>query len=229
MKVTLVDFVIADGYDRTLSILSESQLDMTQQTQVAVLSRDDAPTAFPDHAVRSMPLQYSVCFPPCESLEAAMMESRTIPVTCPMGGVLVEEAEGVRVTYAQAWVTSVRVQRMGVTNRFEFSLMATRPDITIPSTLALMNINEVANLHAITGLVGGTETVDLDWYTTTDVLPGFQTDIFVPIGGLDQLATFRLYAGTDATNTDPDAGPVIVRPVDYATTTNEKVWKRLDA
>lgn len=228
MKVTLADFVIANGYDRTLSILSEGQMDLTQQTQVVTLSRDTAPTAFPEHAVRSIPLYYSVCYPPCDSLEDAMMQSRTVPVTCPLGGVLVEEHAGVRVTYEQAWVTSIRVERMGVTNRFQFSLIGTRPDITTPSTLALMDPRSVANLHTVTGLVGGTET-DLDFYTTTDVLPGFQTDIFVPIGGLDQLATFRLFEGTDATNTDPDAGPVIVRPVDYAGGTNEKVWKRLDA
>ncbi|MCF7785557.1 MAG: hypothetical protein K9N47_05510 [Prosthecobacter sp.] len=228
MKVTLADFVIANGYDRTLSILSEGHLDLTQQTQVVTLSRDDAPTAFPEHAVRSLPLHYSVCFPPCDSLEDAMMQSRTVPVTCPQGGVLVEEHAGVRVTYAQAWVTAIRVQRMGVTNRFEFSLMATRPDIATPSPLALMNINEVANLYAITGLTGGGAT-KLDGLVTADVLPGFQMDVFVSIGALNQLATFRLYEGTDATNTDPDSGPVIVRPADYATTTNEKVWKRLDA
>lgn len=229
MTITLGEFIIANGDDRTLQVLSEESVDMVQQTQVATLSRDDAPTAFPEHAVRSIPLSYDVKFPPCASLEAALLQSRSVPAACPKGGVLVEVHEGTQITYAQAWVTSIRVEREGVSNRFTFSLTATRPDITTPSYLALMNINEVANLYAITGLVGGTENVDLDWYPTVDVLPGFQMDIFVPIGGLDQLATFRLYAGTDATNTDPDAGPVIVRPADYNGSTNAKVWKRLDA
>lgn len=118
--------------------------------------------------------------------------------------------------------------RTGISNEFPVKFVAGSVTSRTLSPLAIMNINEVANLYAITGLTGGGDT-NLDGLVTVDVSAGFQTDIFVPIGALNQLATFRLFAGTDATNTDPDAGPVVVRPADYDGTTNAKVWKRLDA
>jgi|GEM_PF-2214338 len=228
MTITLEDYAIANGIDRTCQVLSDETVEMQQQTQSALLSRADWLSAWPERASRSIPLSYAVVYPPCATLEDALMQSRSVLAQCPKGGVLIEEHEGSRITYAQAWVTSIRNERLGVSNRFHYSLLAVSPDIATPSPLALMNINEVANLYSINGLVGGTET-DLDSLVTTDVQVGFQADVFVSIGGLDQLATFRLFEGTDAINTDPDAGAVIVRPVDYDGSTNAKVWKRLDA
>jgi hypothetical protein len=121
------DFAIANGDDRTLQVLGDESVDMQQQTQVTTLSRDDAPTAFPEHAVRSVSLSYAVAFPACASLEDALMQSRLIQAQCPKGGVLKEYHAGVRITYAQAWINRISTDRTGVSNRFTFSLTAVRP------------------------------------------------------------------------------------------------------
>ena len=118
--------------------------------------------------------------------------------------------------------------RRGVSNEWPVKFIAGAVTTRTRSRLGTMNINAIANLYDITGLTGGGST-KLDGLVTTDVAAGFQLEIFAAIGALNQLATFRLYAGTDAANTDPDAGPVIVRPADYNASTNAKVWKRLDA
>ncbi|MFZ2279312.1 MAG: hypothetical protein WAW39_16080 [Prosthecobacter sp.] len=221
-------FMICDGVGRTYQMLSRLTVDLSQATQVETPSRAQWPVAFPGRASRELHFTLPVTFPPCASFEEAFAQALDVPVQCPRGGVLTGILGTTQRSYSQAWVNTTHVDTIGVTNLFRFDVTAVNPTTATLSPLALMNINEVANLHAITGLVGGTAT-DLDSLITSDVLPGFQTDVFVAIGALNQLATFRLYEGTDATNTDPDAGPVIVRPVDYATTTNEKVWKRLDA
>lgn len=134
MKVTLEDFEIANGYDRTLQVLGEESLSMKQQTQTAPPMRASWSVAYPSRANRSIDLSYTVTFPPCDSLEAALMESRMIPASSPNGGTLVEYHSGVRITYEKAWIVDVQVQRLGVTNRFTFSLSAINP--TAESLLA---------------------------------------------------------------------------------------------
>lgn len=69
----------------------------------------------------------------------------------------------------------------------------------------------------ITGLTGGTAT-DLDSITTTSLTAGtVVAHIFV---GGTTYAVYALVSGTDA-----ESSPDVIRPDDYATTTNEKVWK----
>lgn len=70
----------------------------------------------------------------------------------------------------------------------------------------------------LTALTGGTTTA-LDGVATTSLAVG-QIAQFIYSG---KLHTFRLRAGTEA-----ESYPWIVRPDDYATTTNEKVWELLD-
>ena len=221
-------FMIADGVGRTYQNLSTLSFDMRQTTQVAPPFRAEWPVAFPSRASRELSFNLPVIFPPCASLEEAFEQALDIPVQCPRGGELVGLLGAKQRSYSQAWVSATHVEMIGLTNLFNFAISAVNPTTATLSPLALMDSRYVANLHAITGLTGGGAT-KLDGLVTVDVAAGFQVDVFVSIGALNQLATFRLYAGTDATNTDPDAGAVIVRPVDYATTTNEKVWKRLDA
>lgn len=127
MKITLGDFEIANGYDRTLIVLSEESLDLQQRTQAETLSRAEWLVAFPERASRSISLSYQVAYPPCETLEAALMQSRMVPVGCPKGGALKETHEGERVQYAQAWVTGISAERMGVSNRFSYSVQAVEP------------------------------------------------------------------------------------------------------
>lgn len=70
-------------------------------------------------------------------------------------------------------------------------------------------------LPTVTGLTGGTAT-DLDAVATTALTP--PRLVAVVVG--DALRIFRLSTGTDA-----EDGDATIRPDDYATTTNEKVWK----
>ena len=69
----------------------------------------------------------------------------------------------------------------------------------------------------ITGLAGGTAT-DLDSITTTGLTVAVtHAMIFV---GSTTFSVYALVSGTDA-----ESSPDVIRPDDYATTTNEKVWK----
>jgi len=221
-------FYLADGAGRNYQQLSALSFDLRQSTQEVQPLRAEWPVAFPSRASRALSFNLPVIFPPCASLEEAFEQALDIPVQCPRGGVLTGILGASQRTYSQAWVNTTHVETMGVTNLFNFSITAVNPSTATLSTLAQYDMRNIANLYAITGLTGG-GTTKLDGYVTTDVLPGFQLQIFAAIGSLNQLATFRLYAGTDATNTDPDAGPVIVRPADFHASTNAKVWKRLDA
>lgn len=75
----------------------------------------------------------------------------------------------------------------------------------------------IANRLDITGLTGGT-SVDLDSIETVGVSVPFGA-IINP--GATGAQLWNLEAGTDA-----EDGVGVVRPDDYAATTNEKVWKR---
>lgn len=221
-------FMIADGVSRAYQCLGRLSMDLRQTTQVATPSRAQWPVAFPGRASRTLSFDLPVTYPPCATLEEAFAQALDVPVQCPRGGELIGLLGTTQRSYAQAWVEAAHVDTIGLTNVFNFSITAVNPTTATLSPLALLDMRYIANLHAITGLTGGGAT-NLDGLVTLDVLPGFQTQVFVAIGGLDQLATFRLFEGTDATNTNPDSGPVIVRPVDYHESTNAKVWKRLDA
>jgi hypothetical protein len=79
----------------------------------------------------------------------------------------------------------------------------------------------VGNRSGITGLTGGTST-DLDGIATAG------TSAF-PIGGVvvvevstGVIVPYRLYSGADS-----EDSPNVIRPDDYAASTNEKVWKKL--
>lgn len=72
----------------------------------------------------------------------------------------------------------------------------------------------------ITGLTGGTST-DLDSIATVDLAVNYTVLLGVTIGASVPGKTWVLQSGTDAE--DPANG--IVRPDDYAASTNEKVWR----
>ena len=69
----------------------------------------------------------------------------------------------------------------------------------------------------ITGLTGGTAT-DLDSIATTALTAGTAVVMCYITG--QGVSFYALVSGTDA-----ESSPNIIRPDDYAATTNEKVWK----
>lgn len=73
----------------------------------------------------------------------------------------------------------------------------------------------VQNQSSITGLAGGTVT-DLDSIVTSGVAVGMTVAVILS----NVLSYYQLQAGTDAENS-----PHIIRPDDYASTTNEKIWR----
>ena len=81
-------------------------------------------------------------------------------------------------------------------------------------------INDLAEGQArptITGYTGGTST-DLDGITTSGVTVGLVVMTLVS----SELGFYALAAGTDA-----ESSPDVIRPDDYAASTNEKVWRRI--
>lgn len=218
MTITLEDYAIANGIDRTCQVLSGETVEMQQQTQTALLSRAAWLSAWPERASRSIPLSYTVVYPPCATLEDALMQSRSVLTQCPKGGMLIEEHESIRITYAQAWVMSIRNERLGVSNRFHYSLLAVSPDITTLSPLAQMDAR-YPNVIAITGLTGGAAG-DLDNLITTDVAVGRYVDF--DIGLIPH--RWKLTTWTDETE-DAEDGRVL--PDDFDATSNPKIWRRL--
>ena len=73
-------------------------------------------------------------------------------------------------------------------------------------------------LSRITTLTGGAAGA-LDGIPTVDLEVGVAGMVVVA----DEVYFFQLQAGTDA-----ESSPDTIRPDDYATTTNERVWKRLE-
>ncbi len=90
--------------------------------------------------------------------------------------------------------------------------------ITYPD---LVTASDVVNERLdITGLDGSTAT-DLDYIATVGLALNYTVLTGVDVGPSTPGKTWALVSGTDAN--DPTGG--VVRPDDYATTTNEKVWK----
>ena len=77
------------------------------------------------------------------------------------------------------------------------------------------NAKFVQNQSSLTGLTGGTAT-DLDSLTTSGIAVG----PIVAVVLSDVLSYYQLQTGTDA-----ESSPDIIRPDDYAASTNEKIWQ----
>jgi hypothetical protein len=75
----------------------------------------------------------------------------------------------------------------------------------------------IRNRYDLTGLTGGTST-DLDGIVTTTESVG----VIIATSISSALSFYQLTTGTDA-----ESSPNIIRPDDYAASTNEKVWKLL--
>jgi hypothetical protein len=71
-------------------------------------------------------------------------------------------------------------------------------------------------LSSLTGYIGGT-AADLDGVSTVALPVG---TIATFVHSTDDYRVFKLHAGTDA-----ESSPNVIRPDDYAASTNEKVWK----
>lgn len=93
-------------------------------------------------------------------------------------------------------------------------IISGEPDGSIDET-PYPNLRYVQNRSTITALTGGTATA-LDGIATLGMSTG--TLVAVVISG--SLFHYKLTTGTDA-----ESAPSVIRPDDYATTTNEKVWK----
>jgi hypothetical protein len=71
---------------------------------------------------------------------------------------------------------------------------------------------------AVTGLTGGGAN-NLDGIPTVDLANGWILTVVVT----DEIYFYQLADGTDA-----ESSPDVIRPDDFALSTNEKVWKRRD-
>lgn len=76
-------------------------------------------------------------------------------------------------------------------------------------------------LPSASSLTGGT-SADLDSIPTVSLTAGHTIGLYDTDPATDVVRFYRLTAGTDA-----ESAPDVIRPDDYATTTNEKVWKLL--
>lgn len=94
------------------------------------------------------------------------------------------------------------------------AISALSSDLAAYRTIA----RSIDHLRDFTGLTGGTGT-DLDSIATT----GLPVNTTASLVIADALQVWQLQAGTDAEN----AAGGIVRPDDYAASTNEKVWVRV--
>ena len=77
----------------------------------------------------------------------------------------------------------------------------------------------VQNQYAVTALTGGGTALD-GIVTGTSALPTVQTSSLICIELSSVLSFYELVTGTDT-----ESSPDVIRPDDYATTTNERVWK----
>lgn len=129
MTVTLEDFEIINGDSRIHQAAENETLTMEQQTQTAPPARGEWKVGYPSRAQRSVRRSFVVGFPECASVADAVFQQAFIPAECPKGGVLVEYHEGSRITYAYAWVSSIRCERLVLRNFFTFELECTNPTI----------------------------------------------------------------------------------------------------
>lgn len=83
----------------------------------------------------------------------------------------------------------------------------------------LLKASGIEWLPTVTSQIGGT-SADLDSVPTVSVAVG-KVVLFKDGDSSDLLRVYQLTAGTDA-----ESAPTVIRPDDYATTTNEKVWKQ---
>lgn len=226
MLVTLTNgatiFEIANGYDRTTNVLDVESFVLSQETDEEILLRAAWPTYYPDRAVRRIPVVYPVTFTPCASMEAAVLQARTIPLTCPKGGVLTEQHGETLITYASAKLVSCSVERIGVSNRFGFAFEATDPDTATLSLIAQMDAR-YPNILTLAGLTGGGST-KLDGQVTTDVAVGRIVEFVLTESAVIVPHKWLLREWTDEVE---DSAAGIVLPDDHHATTNPKFWHRL--
>lgn len=83
----------------------------------------------------------------------------------------------------------------------------------------LLKTEGIEFLSTVTSQIGGT-SADLDNVVTTTRTAGDMV-AFVDADTSDALRVYKLESGTDA-----ESAPDIIRPDDYAASTNEKVWKQ---
>lgn len=86
-------------------------------------------------------------------------------------------------------------------------------------TAAQSRLEFVQNRYAVTALTGGGTALD-GIVTGTTALPTVQTGSLVCIELSTVLSFYELVTGTDA-----ESSPDVIRPDDYASSTNERVWK----
>jgi hypothetical protein len=102
-----------------------------------------------------------------------------------------------------------------------FSGDPTPPDgetyLTAEQAAALLSAR-VGFRSGFIALTGGTSD-SLDFFVTVGVVAGYMVPVVID----DRLSLYVLEAGTDA-----ELVPWVVRPDDYAATTNEKVWRLCD-
>lgn len=127
MIVRLHDTYLADGVSREHRVAAQESFSLNQQNQTSLPGRAAWNNFFHSRAARSINLNYPVTLAPCATLGEAAIQARTVAVDCPKGGILYEHQEGEAVIYEDAQVTSIQVERSGVTNVVRYSLEAKNP------------------------------------------------------------------------------------------------------
>ena len=121
----------------------------------------------------------------------------------------VTDSGGNRATFAQIPIT-IRNEVI------DEQSMVPSPLADYSTTVEVQN-QFVQNRSSLTGLTGGGAT-NLDGIATVSATVGW----LVALDVSNVLSLYRLESGTDA-----ESSPDIIRPDDYAATTNEKIWRRL--
>ncbi|MBS0328212.1 MAG: hypothetical protein JSR30_00035 [Proteobacteria bacterium] len=89
-----------------------------------------------------------------------------------------------------------------------------------PAVVAVTAQNVIQNQYSITGLTGGGAT-NLDGLLTANGATAAYAVVIVAFGSPLAASIWRLEPGVDA------AGPGVVRPVDFNSSTNPQVWKQI--
>jgi hypothetical protein len=166
--------------------------------------------------------------PPSADLDASFALLSSYFALLPLEGDLVLNEGASQRTFSDAVIKDFSPPpRTGISNRFPLLFVAGACSAVTLSPLAQMDPKNVWNKRTISGLTGGGDA-NLDGFITSDVAVGASMYIYPVLNGVAQPRIMSLITdpspGVTVTNADPDAGTLIVLPLDYDATTNPKIW-----
>jgi hypothetical protein len=160
--------------------------------------------------------------PPAADYDAAAEALALYFAELPQQGDLVILSGSRERTFADACVENFSPpERTGISNEFPVRFLAGAVTYRILSPLARMDAR-YPNIITVTGLTGG--TTNLDGLQTSDVDAGRMVDFYLNVGGFLQPHRWVLTAWTDEAENADDGR---VKPDDFHSTENPKIWRRL--